>query len=298
MCIIAIKPKNKEIQSKEILKTCFQRNYDGAGYMFVNNNEVIIKKGYMDFDKYYVDLMNDYKKYNLKNKNLVMHFRIGTSGQSKLGCTHPFPLTNNFEQLELTRNKTNIGVCHNGIVSMFNSRLAKYSDTELYIANVLTPIVKLNLNAYKFKDIQNLIKETTTSKWVFLDKFDEVYRVGDFVEDNGYIYSNTTYKPYTPPKYDYNYNDTYYYDYSWYTKALTTNKTIEKPKYLNELYEGNIIMGDEIEYLEVEKDNEYFFDSNFNIYKRHKSGYAKVDSNAIIYTNETFSVRRDFEKSE
>ena len=93
MCIIAIKPKNKDLQDKETLKTCFTRNPDGSGYMFVHDNVVEIKKGYMTFDEFYKDLINDYNKYNLKNQNLVMHFRIGTSGQSKLGCTHPFAIT-------------------------------------------------------------------------------------------------------------------------------------------------------------------------------------------------------------
>lgn len=304
MCIIAIKPKNKEIQNKETLQTCFTRNRDGAGYMFVHNDEVVIKKGYMDFETYYKDLMNDYNKYNLKNKNVVMHFRIGTSGQSKTGCTHPFAISTNYEELEKTRNKTNIGVCHNGIVSMFNSRLAQYSDTEIYIATVLAPIIKLQINAYTFEDIRNMIKATTSSKWAFLDKFDKVYTVGDFEEDNGYLYSNSTYKPYKAPAWSGHWDD--YYSRSMIKRTPVSKEHLltkpEHPTSLNKLDVGNVVIGDKVEYMEVDDVNLYYFDANFQLYKKvygkdgKSEGYTLVDKNVMIYTDETFVSRRSFEK--
>lgn len=298
MCIIAIKPKNKELQEKSILQRCFNVNRDGSGYMYVNEqNEVVIKKGYMDFETYYKDLVEDYDKHNLKNKNLVMHFRIGTSGQSKYGCTHPFAITDNYDLLNATRVKTNIGVCHNGIVSMFNSRLAKYSDTQIYIASVLTPIYKLNRNAFSYSDVKKLIKDTTNSKWAFLDKFDNLNIVGDFEEDNGYLYSNTTYRPYKPVT---------YYQYAsesneWLRKfneskgikPKTSTNTNTNVKYVM-LNKDNIFMGDTNEYFEVDVDNKYYFDEKYNIYEKKDNEYNLIDTNAIIYTNETFSVRRGY----
>lgn len=307
MCIIAIKPKNKEIQNKETLETCFNRNHDGAGYMFVHNGQVVIKKGYMNFDAYYKDLMNDYNKYNLKDKNIVMHFRIGTSGQSKTGCTHPFAISNKYNELEKTRNKTNIGVCHNGIVSMFNSRLAKYSDTEIYIATVLAPIIKLQINAYTFNDIQTMIKVTTSSKWAFLDKFDKIYTVGDFEENDGYLYSNSTYKAYKAPAWSHDWYD--YHDRCATHKIPVTKQNLlskptmpEHPVSLNKLDIGNVIIGGKVEYMEVDNVNTYYFDANFQLYKKvigkdgNSQGYTLVDKNVIIYTDETFVNRRSFEK--
>ena len=95
MCIIVVKPKHKELQNKNILERCFTTNKDGAGYMFVDkaNDVVEIKKGFMNFNDFYKSLIEDYKKYKLKDQTLVMHFRIGTSGKSATGCTHPFPVT-------------------------------------------------------------------------------------------------------------------------------------------------------------------------------------------------------------
>ena len=308
MCIIAIKPKNKDLQNKETLETCFNRNRDGAGYMFVNNkDEVVIKKGYMTFDEYYKDLVEDYNKYNLKNKNLVMHFRIGTSGQSKYGCTHPFAISNDYKELEKIRNKTNIGVCHNGIVSMFNSRMAQYSDTEIYIATVLAPIIKLQINAYTFPDIQAMIKATTSSKWAFLDKFDKVYTVGDFEENEGYLYSNSTYKAYKAPAWSHDWYD--YYSRSTVKRTPVTKQNLlskpttpEHPTSLNKLDVGNVVIGDKVEYMEVDNVNTYYFDANFQLYKKvygkdgKSQGYTLVDKNVMIYTDETFVNRRSFEK--
>jgi len=309
MCIIVVKPKNKQIQDKKILKRCFTINRDGAGYMYVNKEKkVVIKKGFMKFEDFYKSVMKDYKENNLEKQNLIMHFRIGTSGKNKLGCTHPFPITDNMNDLELTSCKTNIGICHNGIVQTFNSYANQYSDTELYIATVITPIIRLNLQAYKFKDVQALISKTTNSKWAVLDKNDEYYLIGQFVEDDGYFYSNESFRPPVYIQSTYNYHGKGYsglYDYNeddlmsqsaWYEKAygkqkeqdrklLTSTSVATKEKddidtkIYKELYVGNVVCADATDafykkaltFLEVKDDKTYYFDKEYRIYRRYKN---------------------------
>jgi predicted glutamine amidotransferase len=311
MCVIAIKPKNKPIQDKKILERCFTINRDGAGYMYVNSdNRVVIKKGFMKFEDFYKSVMKDYEQHNLEKQNLIMHFRIGTSGKNKLGCTHPFPITDKMDELELTACKTNIGICHNGIVTGFNGYANQYSDTELYIATVITPIIRLNLQAYKFKDVQALILKTTNSKWAVLDKNDEFYTIGAFVEDNGYYYSNESFRPpmYTVPyrSYfdDFDDEDDLGQQSAWYHRAYgkqnqidrrislpspqtatksTYNSLIatkEKPdeKLYKELKKGNVVCAEatdayykkQLTFLEVKQDDEYYFDKDYKIYRRFK----------------------------
>ena len=53
MCIIVAKEKGQKLPSKDILKTCFNNNDDGAGFMYVQDGKVIIDKGYMDFKSFY-----------------------------------------------------------------------------------------------------------------------------------------------------------------------------------------------------------------------------------------------------
>ena len=194
MCIIVIKPKNKKIPDKILLNRCFKNNQDGIGYMYVNNKEVVIRKGFMSFDDFYNNLLSDYKKNNLNKNNLVIHFRKATSGKSKLGCTHPFPITDDYNELHLTNTKTDIGICHNGKITYLNNKFGKYSDTQLYIAEVIKPLIKLDKNAFKYKEIQNSILITTKSKWAILDNKDNLFTIGDFINDNGYMYSNEKYK--------------------------------------------------------------------------------------------------------
>ena len=328
MCIIAIKPKNKDIQEKKILERCFTMNKDGAGYMYVNNDkQVIIKKGFMRFEDFYKTMMKDYKENKLKDKTLIMHFRIGTSGKNKLGCTHPFPITDKFDELELTRHSTNIGICHNGIVQGFNSYANQYSDTELYIATVITPLIRLNLQSYKFNDVQALILKTTNSKWVILDKNDEYYTIGQFIEDNGYYYSNETYKPfqYTYSRYkEDDDEDDLTVQSNWYHKAYgkqqaydkktylpaTSTATMTKPtiddKIYKELKTGNVACATAIDnfykkaltWLEIENNEEYYFDKDYNIYRRFKNDVKQplkqIGKEAFIYTNESLVQRRGF----
>ena len=80
MCIIVAKEKGQKLPSKDILKTCFERNNDGAGLMYVQDNKVVIDKGYMTFKSFYKRIKKLQKRFNsdLTDKALVFHFRIGT----------------------------------------------------------------------------------------------------------------------------------------------------------------------------------------------------------------------------
>ena len=305
MCIIVIKPKNKIIQPKETLQECFKSCSDGAGYMFTNNDKtVIIKKGLMTFDTFYESMMKDYKDYNLIEKNLVMHFRITTSGTNKEGGTHPFAITDNYDQLELLHVKTNMGVCHNGIIAKYTDYKTRYSDTQNYIAQVITPLIRLNINAYKFADIQAIILKTTNSKWAILNRADEIYTIGEFINDDDYLYSNTMYKKIT-----YTYN-TYNYDTSvndddddddddnklpaWYHRTYNKQEKTNTVTTYKMLQKGNILFANEIKYLVIKDNNEYWFDNKYSIFTKDKSAMKKVGNNAVIYTDETFTQRRDF----
>lgn len=294
MCIIVIKPKDKELQKRKVLKTCFERNSDGAGYMFAINNKVIIKKGFMTFNEFYKSVIKDYTDNNLKDNNLVMHFRIGTSGESKLGCTHPFPISDEYESLEKLEVCTSVGVCHNGVISNMNSRYNKYSDTEIYIKNVLAPIMKLNKTAYLRKDIQNMILLTTNSKLCILDNLDNLVQIGEFVVDDGYYYSNSTYKPYTPPKYSYNYDYNYNsYNYNSYNYIKTppinhsSNANSKTPPIKVLKKEWFFRNNDRTKMFVIKTDNKFYYDKDNNIYEYDNHLFKKIMTNAIIYDDKS-----------
>jgi len=212
MCIIIAKDKKSRLPKEEELKNSFEYNSDGAGFMYVDNGKVVIDKGYMEYD----DFINHYrkllKKYNnFKNKSLVIHCRIGTSGKNNKGNTHPYPITNNERLLHKKYTKQDIGIVHNGIIHGYGTKKG-LNDTQEYIIKFLYPLYSNYKDFYKNDDIRDCIERMTSSKFAILDKNDDVYYIGDFVEDDGLMFSNDTYKSFT--KYFYQYPSRYYDD--WY----------------------------------------------------------------------------------
>lgn len=215
MCIIVSKEKYKEIPKKEILQNCFENNPDGAGFMYVYNNKVHIEKGFMMFDSFYNRIMELDKKINLKKRSLVMHFRIGTSGKNDAETCHPFPISNDFDELRAVETTCQIGMVHNGIISSFAYDKV-LSDTQNYVKDFVFNLYKLNKNFLNNKYTKNILNSSCNhTKLTFLDSNDRIYYFGDFVKDkNGIKYSNTTYeKSYYRTYTNYCNYDKKYYDY-------------------------------------------------------------------------------------
>ena len=102
MCVILVKKKGIELPTKKVLKCCWERNPDGAGFMFNDYDKVVIMKGFMTFEEFYLRLQTANEFYHLKEKGLVIHFRIATSGLKDKGNCHPYPISNdNLDLLQL-----------------------------------------------------------------------------------------------------------------------------------------------------------------------------------------------------
>lgn len=214
MCIIISKEKNARLPKEEELKTSFEYNRDGAGFMYVENGQVIIDKGYMTYDEFISHYRKLLKRFNnFKNKSLVIHCRIGTSGGNTKANTHPYPITDNASLLHNTKVITDIGIAHNGIIHGYGE-LKGLSDTQEFIMKYITPLYDNYKNFYKNEEIMKGIQKITNSKFAILDDKDDIYYIGDFVEDEGLKFSNTTYKSYRYSySNDYSYNKTYSYSY-------------------------------------------------------------------------------------
>lgn len=279
MCIIAVKKSGVKMPTRETLETCFKNNSDGCGYMYSHDGEVIIKKGFMDFKDFWNSLEYTKSKVNAVKTPFVFHFRISTQAGVNQGCTHPFPVSSDPNDMTKLRVKTKLGVAHNGIISLtsdYYSRKAKYSDTQLFIMNYLSSINKLNSKWYMKDDGLKLVENLIESKLAILDSNGFVNTIGEFVRgDDGLMYSNESFKKKREPKYSsYNYNSLMYDDYygyiptydsaitkrflmpldsaeEYYIKSEDTEEFEILPSYVyaisfsNELYE--IISGDEAE---------------------------------------------------
>ncbi len=194
MCVIVVKPKNTKLPSMELLRNCFENNPHGAGLMFLKNGLVNVNKGYMTFNKFEKRLKRLSTEIDLYKNPLIMHFRIGTCLSNSKENTHPFIVSNSDKRLKSISDTGNLGICHNGIIANYGNE--KLTDTQEFIKDFITPIYNLSSDFYKRQDIKTLIKNTTNSKFAFLDKDNNVYTIGDFYKKDGCYFSNYSYYHY------------------------------------------------------------------------------------------------------
>ena len=209
MCIAILKPEGESIK-KATLKTCFENNDDGAGYMFVKNGAVQLVKGFVSFKNFW----SSYVKNVVKNGNPIsaIHFRITTHGKTNAENCHPFKIRNG------------LGFIHNGVIN-FVKNDKKRSDTSMFNEHILK---RLPSNFIRNGAICDLIEESIgSSKLVFLDEN------GDYLISNEELgkwqdnvwYSNDSYKWCTTWNTPY----VYYRDKGYTSKATKKNKKKNLP---------------------------------------------------------------------
>lgn len=197
MCVIAYKPSGVPFMSKSTLHECFKNNPDGAGFMFVANGKVNIRKGFMSFSDFWSALNAVRNEYG-DDIPYVMHFRISTQAGVNQQCCHPYPLSSNMEDLKKLKCVSNIGIAHNGVISLTSNRNVKdYNDTMKFITDYVTLLVK-NVGWWKNKNISTALGHLCESKLAIMGSDSHVELIGDFIADEGCYYSNGTYaKPKT-----------------------------------------------------------------------------------------------------
>lgn len=247
MCIIAVKPAGKKMWSDDLISTMFFNNPDGAGFMYPENGGVRIRKGFMELKalKKALSQIPD-----AQNKTVVLHCRIATAGGVKPGMTHPFPFSDKDTELNATDIRAIAGFAHNGVLSTSNRK--DFSDSADFMKYVLYPLSGMINNWRKNKGFRSVIEFLSKgSRFAILLNNGTCIRTGDWTDDNGYFYSNSsyqsTYKRYSGKnwgwsssygayhsvwdEYDDVYGDNYGYSYSAYNgKAYDPNKKSDTSK--------------------------------------------------------------------
>lgn len=191
MCVILVKERGIELPTKDVLESCWKRNPDGAGFMFNDCNKVVIMKGFMTFEEFYLRLQTANEFYHLKEKGLVIHFRIATSGLKDKGNCHPYPISNDNLDLRKSFILTDLGIAHNGIIRSYNGKDKVLNDTQLFIKNDLFELNSLEKKFYKNTIFQSMIERLIDgSRLVFLNKKGEIIKLGNWFQDGNYYFSN------------------------------------------------------------------------------------------------------------
>lgn len=243
MCIIAAKAAGVDFPSDQTIENMWFKNPDGAGFMYAKGGKVHIEKGFMNYLDFLdrIDTLSD--EIDLKKTAMVLHFRITTHGGTCAENCHPFPISDSIGMLKKLKLTTDIGVAHNGIIDITTPK--DISDTQMYIMKQLAPLKKGAPDFLKNKHLLQMVHNAIESKMAFLDGKGNLTTIGDFIEDNGIMYSNSSYK----------HSDFFYRDFSW----STTNPMDEW-----ENYEGldGVYTHQEVMWVK-EEDGEYAFDENW-----------------------------------
>lgn len=216
MCVIAFSPKGNDMPTEEQIKSMFKKNPDGAGYAWEEGDTVKFKKGFMNVD----DLLEDLGPLSQwKDKNIAMHFRIGTAGKNDKKTTHPFPISNNFGELRKLQGEGPV-LFHNGVISGLGGIIDPLaSDTQDFVAGVAS---KLLTRPNKPTKVTEAVVESVigSSRLLLMYGKGKIVKFGDWKEKDGNQYSNLLwdYTPTTTVDYSkwYSHGSSYYgdpYDY-------------------------------------------------------------------------------------
>ena len=191
MCIARVKRGDAPALSDEVLKNCFENNPDGAGWAGVNTDHLGRRKlttyHSMEFENWLKKLRRFEK--NNPDENMLIHTRIGTSGEESTFNCHPF--------------NVNKKLCfiHNGmIISVKKDPYGRKNDTQIFNEDILQGLPE---NWMEYDAILDMIEDYIGySKLAFLDEDGKYLILNEHkgVWKDGVWYSNDSYKK---PKWKY-----------------------------------------------------------------------------------------------
>lgn len=210
MCVIVHQPVGAYLD-KETAQNMWNRNPDGGGFAYINDDGEFTVEKAMNFD-YFWRTFETHRAAN-RDKEFLIHFRIATSGKIGLDNTHPFEIDD--ETL----------MAHNGMLNHIVGKISLYdevSDTRAFIRDILPMLPDGWLDNPVLVDmVEDYIGG---SKLMFLTKSPDlektVYILNEHLGDevNGMWMSNTYHYP-APKKIS---------GYQWQSASVDEEKTASK----------------------------------------------------------------------
>lgn len=166
MCLILQLNKESQITEEQFKKN-LEKNSDGTGIMFANNNKIIVKREIDSKDKQ-VNLFTKYTKAVTETKSLsevFIHSRLATHGEKDLLNCHPY------EVLKGTLKQPELYCMHNGIIGHVDIIEKDKSDTFNFLKYYVKPLLEGRIELLQNSHFQQMISKYigTGSKLVFLD---------------------------------------------------------------------------------------------------------------------------------
>jgi len=125
MCIIISKPAEKKLP-KSIYEECFRSNKDGAGIAYIEDGNIVLKKGFFNFEEFYKAIAEK------EDHGMLIHCRIATHGVVGKDNCHPFTFTSSDKKYQWV-------MAHNGTLDWRSTK--EMSDTACFAEDLLWPMV-------------------------------------------------------------------------------------------------------------------------------------------------------------
>lgn len=186
MCVIIHKPVGVQLPNEAVLSLCWSANPDGAGLSYYRPDApfVGVQKGYMtwaEFEKALPALKIE--------DDVVLHFRVATSGGVNPQMTHPFIVSQQKSMLCCTKGVSRFVMAHNGVLGSGKDGL---SDTALFVRDELAPALTLT-KSIEAEVVTNIIApHALNNRFVLQDGQNHVTRrFGTWHKRDGCYFSNT-----------------------------------------------------------------------------------------------------------
>lgn len=190
MCLIAYQKPGSAPLKAEWMSNGWDRNKDGAGYMFVAAGKLVVRKPFYKLKELKTAYTDDHASYGAASP-FVVHFRWATHGNKLVENVHPHALANG-----------RAAMVHNGMLDQFDPcHKTDISDTVLFCRTVLAMREPDQLTGEPFNQfLAELIG--TQNKLVLMDDGGNVSIVnsdhGVWVDTDSYWFSNTSYETTRP----------------------------------------------------------------------------------------------------
>lgn len=178
MCLAIYKPAKVAVDW-DALEEGFRCNSHGAGFAYVDNGNLVVRKGFFTFDAFRAAYLP------VETHQAAIHFRLATHGKQDDRNCHPFPVT------------PGLAMIHNGILDIACNVNKDMSDTWHYAELVLQPLAERDPDFFQRPELMFMGGAAIRgSKFVFL-RADGEY--GIWNESSGHWahdcwWSNSSYK--------------------------------------------------------------------------------------------------------
>lgn len=177
MCIVAIKLGGVQRPTDTQLQEMCLRNHDGFGYVTYNGKKLQVYKT-MDSQDYIERV-----KQIPDSQPVIYHCRIATHGSVQQKNCHPF----------LSKDKK-WAFAHNGVLTIQNE--GDMTDSETFFKRLALPLIKAGHKPNDGGVFDRMVACVIgSSKFAFMDNKGNIYHYGNYIEDGGVLYSNSSYKP-------------------------------------------------------------------------------------------------------